>query len=36
MAYADFEYYATEFYGTAIDEDAFPALLVGHRPMWTM
>ena len=26
MAYADFEYYATEFYGTAIDADAFPAL----------
>lgn len=26
MAYADFEYYATKFYGTAIDEDAFPAL----------
>lgn len=26
MAYADYEYYATEFYGTAIDEDAFLAL----------
>ena len=26
MAYADYEYYATEFYGTAIDVDAFQAL----------